>query len=471
MNSPRSSPSLTLFEKAVLAHVMVLMLAATWLFGGNIWWSRPVIAGWASLAAPLAVAAFCQRGAAGRDARRKAWWLAPGALFSALVIASAFNPSFSTTIIESDAVMARTGAARPGWPSTVNAGDSLASLWLGAGIWLSAFNLALVIRSRTALRLLLVLIVGNAFALAVFGTVQKLAGAGYYFGAAVSPNARFFSTFIYNNHWGAFMILALTAAAGLLFYHARKYQGRDLWHSPFSVALVGFLVIAVSAPVSASRAATGMTLAVAAIVSGHALLRIISSRRRERRPAWPSVLLFLSLILAVCGATGWLAYRSLGPRYAETRIVLEKKQPVFGERAALYRDTWELARQQPVFGWGLDSYDIAFQLIRPRPVHLRRQYENSYATAHNDWLQSVVETGFVGTGLLLLVLIVPLAGHAASLLRHPLSAYPLLGMIIVLAYAGIEFPFANGAFFVTFCVLLFILARHAQLTASLSRHE
>ena len=50
----------------------------------------------------------------------------------------------------------------------------------------------------------------NALILAIVGTLQKLSGStGIYFGAIAVPQIRFFSTFVYHNHWGAFVVMML----------------------------------------------------------------------------------------------------------------------------------------------------------------------------------------------------------------------------------------------------------------------
>ena len=334
-------------------------------------------------------------------------------------------------------------------------------------MYLSAFNLAVVVQSRSALRKLMVFIAGGTLVLAVFGTLQKLTGSGFYLGAAESPNPRFFATFIYYNHWGAFMILGLTTATGLLFYSVRRHQshpGRDLWHSPFSAALVGVLLIATSAPVSASRASTVITALIAGVALTHALVRVIAAHRAQQRSIWPQVLLIVFLATATTSAVGWLSYRSIEERYTETRLTIDQNKSLFGGRAELYRDTWRLVREKPVFGWGLDTYAVGFQLIRPYTVNLRDRDQNVYATAHSDWLQLLAETGFVGTGLLILMGLAPLTVLSFKQLRHPLTVYPLLGCTLVLIYACVEFPFANGAVMITFWTLFFTTLRHAELT-------
>jgi O-antigen ligase len=473
--TPRSltPPSFSRLEKVTLIQVGVLIVASSWIFGGNIWWVRLPLMIWASASLPLAIAAFVQPGSWGKAARRKAWWLAPLAVFAVLVIASSFNPSFLPLTSDGEVVLVHRGAAHPNWPSTVNPVQSLYALWFGCAVYLSAFNLVLIVRSRTGLRILLVVMAVNTLVLAVLGTIQKLSGSGFYFGTATSPNIRFFGTFIYNNHWGAFMILGLCIAVGLVFHHVRKNASRDLWHSPFSVALVGVLFIAATAPVSASRAATAMAALVVVLATIHALTLIAAGRRREGRSTAQAIGLVLFFVAAMVGAIGWLGFRSINERYQETHFVIEQNQSVFGGRASLYRDTWELASRQPVFGWGLDSYGTAFMLIRPRPIQANRQYESSFVTAHNDWLQSVAETGFVGTALLVLMAAIPLLSIRRHSLGHPLIAYPLFGCGLIVLYAIIEFPFATGAVLISFWALFFAAVRHAQLTdlASRLRHE
>jgi O-antigen ligase len=470
MSHSHESHRLSWLEKSVLLHVTVLLLFSSWAFGGNIWWARLTLSIWGSLALPLCIAAFVQGHGRGRHARRKLGWLIPPALYAGLVFASTYNPSFATTLIDGSPLLAHKGAAHPQWPSTVSAAQSIDSLWFGAGLYLSAFNLAVVIRSRRALHFLLILISANALVLAVVGTVQKLADAGFYFGGATSPNPKFFATFIYYNHWGAFMVLCLATTAGLLFNQARHHRGRDLWQSPFSAALVGFLFIAISGPLSASRAATVMSALLVAVATGHALVRLSTALRHAHRPVWPAATTLLAVVALTITAVGWLGFRGISERYHQTQVALGQNQSLWGERLDVYADTAVLAQRQPLFGWGLNSYDIAFQLIRERPIAANRQYESSYATAHNDWLQSLAETGIVGTALLLLTLGVPLAGLTRRKLGHPLVAYPLLGLAIVLLYALIEFPFSCGAFLITFWVLFFTALRKAELTIESPPH-
>lgn len=460
----------TLLEGAVLVHVLVMFLAASWLFGGNIWWMRTFLAGWASLGIPLCFAAILQHGEIGRMARRRVWWLLPWLGFVIMVSISALNPAFRPMTAEGAPVLVHVGARWPSLPSCVEPGKALTELWFYAATYLAAFNLLLVVRRRRHLRWLLFAGVVNTLALAVVGTLQKLTGAGFYFGAADSPNVRYFGTFIYNNHWGAFLILWLGGAAGLLFRQVAHLSGRDLWHSPFSSLLVCLLFLGATAPLSASRAATGMAAVLVCLVLAHSLWHTAMARRQARQVVWPATAAILTLTTIATAAVGWLAQQSIRERYVETREVLSRNQSLFEGRKLLYADTWRLIQREPVFGWGFESYASTIHLVRPRPLEAHRQYESSYAEAHSDWLQSMAETGFVGTGLVVLMGAIPLFGSLRRRALSPLVRYALAGCGLILLYAWLEFPFANAAVLISFWVVFFALCQHARFDARVLNH-
>jgi O-antigen ligase len=458
-------------EKALWFHTCVFIASSAWIYGGNVGWMQTALSVWGTLGAVLTVTAFCQPGTAGREARNKLIWLTPFALFTVLVALSAANPSFRQVIIGGEVAFVKSSPSHAALPSSIAPRFSLQALWFSAGAYLSAFNLLLIPRSRASLRAFMAFIAINTFALAVFGTLQKLAGSGYYFGAAESPNPRFFSTFIYNNHWGAFMLLGLSTAVGLLFYHGRKKIGRDLWHSPFTGALIGVVFIAACAPVSASRASTLITMGVVAAATLHAVIRVAFARRKEGLLIWPAFLSIGCLAVATTGAVFWLAQPQITERYTETQRTIDQNQSIFGGRADLYKDTWNLALQKPVFGWGLNTFAVAFQVMRPVDINFRASNYTPYSNAHNDWLQSLAETGFVGTTLLVLMGILPLWSLPRFAATHPLVVYPLSGCVLVLLYATVEFPFGSNAVMITFWSLFFCVLRYAKLTVEERREH
>ena len=158
----------------------------------------------------------------------------------------------------------------PSWPCG-RSGSSTASISRAStSCWLS-------VHRRRVIRVVVAVVVGNALALAVFGTAQKLTGAtGLYFGSVRSPQDYFFASFVYDNHWGAFVLLkdargvpgadrSFGTPRGSA---ARRVPARPRAVWPHSAALL----IEVSVPLSGARVCNNLLkiLAVAAIAIGNA---------------------------------------------------------------------------------------------------------------------------------------------------------------------------------------------------------
>lgn len=463
------SPHGLLLERAVLLQFSSLYLFTTWAFGGQAPWARLGIAllGGAGIAL-FFVACWLRRPAGSGRAHPALKYLWPLWLYDALVITSCFNPGFREVVIagEPSLVMAR---PNPWLPSAALPRLAARELWQFNALLLSAFNLFLVLQRRSRLRQILLLLAGNAVALAVFGTFQKLAGApGLWFGAVASPQPRFFATFIYHNHWGAFVVLSLAVCLALLFYYERRGGLRDGWHSPLLLGAVATLLLAASVPLSASRSCTVLAGLLLVGALGHFLLRLAGRWRAEGRPVAGRITLLLLTAFVAAGAVGYLGRKPILERSRQTyeQLIHPREGHVITSRLTLYRDTWRMAAEKPWFGWGLESYARVFRIFNTQRAAETWVWIPYYAEAHNDWLQSLAETGFVGTGLLVALGLAPLA----SLLgRHrrlsTLPAYLLTGCALLLLYAWLEFPFANPAVLLTFCAVFYGAVRYAQLDA------
>jgi len=453
-------------ERTVLAHFGLLLVFTTWAFGGQAPWVRQGIAGWGAVGVLLFILA-CLRG--DKPAGGHSWpalrYLWPLWLYDVLVISSCFNPGFKEVVVagESSLVLADPIAWLPTAARPWLAGKEL---WQFNVIVLSCFNLFLVLPGRKLVRTALYLMAANGVLLAVFGTFQKLAGAkGLWFGLVESPNARFFSTFIYHNHWGAFTLLNTAVCLALIFHALRRGGQRDLWHSPVLLGAVATLLLAASVPLSASRSCTALVglLLLGALV--HFLLRL-ARRQRERHAsvALPAAGIILAALLAVA-AIAYLGRGAIAQRLQQTSAQLAPgaREATVASRLTLYRDTWRMAAEKPWFGWGLESYAHVFRIFNSQRAVERWVWIPFYAEAHNDWLQSLAEVGFVGTSLLALLVLLPLRAVSWRRVQSTVPRYLLTGCGLVLLYAWVEFPFANPAVMLTFCAAFSCALRYAVL--------
>lgn len=453
--------------KLVLLHFAVFSVFITWAFGGQAPWVRHMIAWWGTAGMLLFVwASLAQR----RGDRR--WWRHPSLrllwplwLYDVVVIASCFNPSFRETVISGQASLVLDTPR--GWlPSSAMPRLTIRELWQFNGLVLSAFNLLLVLQRRGQVRRVLFLLAGNAVVLAVFGTFQQLAKSpGLWFGLVPSPNKHFFATFIYHNHWGAFVVLSTAICLGLLFHFHRRGGYRDFWHSPLPLGACVTVLLAISVPLSTSRSCTVLTGLLLAGALAHLLLRVIRRRRESGESATAPVAgIILASILAV-GVIGFLGRDVIAQRAQLTTEQLARLQQegTLTSRAVLYRDTWRMASEKPWFGWGLETYARVFRIFNTQRAAEVAFWIPFYAEAHNDWFQSLAETGFVGTGLLVLLGVVSLYGKVRRAAGSLLPRYLLTGCGLVLFYAWLEFPFANPAVMLLFASCWYLAVRYLDL--------
>ena len=465
MSSARATPSSAAgrLERVTVLHVAILGLLSTWAFGGGAAWARTLIAAWGSLGLLITLAAVAQRDRWREHTPSPLAWLWPAAALGLLVILGCLNPSFTAKVYLGESLLAYTGAAYPALPSSVLPSVALDHLWLFAAIYLSCFNLALTVRRRRSLRHLLVILTVNAAVLSVLGTFQKLASDGLFFGLVRAPNPRFFATFVYSNHWAAYLTLQLAAGVALLFYQFRR--AREGAPNPLALVMgtLGLVLMALTPALAGSRAGIILTVVLLGAASGQALLRVAHYRRTHGQSARLPVAALVACVIIAAGGAAYLGSEPLRERWRDTQG--ELRTGLLHERIQLYRDTLQLAEEKPVFGWGLGSFERTLQLIRPRPLEARRQYEHSYVEAHSDWLQALAELGLVGTALIALCGLVPLWSSRALAHAGTFTRYLFGGCGLVLAYAAVEFPFANPAVTIAFWTLFFAAVHYVRLNA------
>ena len=465
-SSSRRSRGTSLLTKLVLFHFGSLLVFTTWAFGGQAPWARQGISLWGAVGVGLFIAACWTRDKSSGD---RSWpalrYLWPLWLYDLLVIASCFNPGFKEVMVAGERSLVMTDP-NPWLPTAARPLLAAKELWVFNVIVLSCFNLLLVLSRRSLVRTALFFMAANAVVLAVFGTFQKLAGAkGLWFGLVPSPNNRFFSTFIYHNHWGAFVVLSTAVCLGLLFHHLRRGGERDAWHSPVLMGAVVTLLLAASVPLSASRSCTILIGLLLLGSLSHFLLRLVRRRREQRAPVLLPVAGIVLAALLATAAIIWLGRTSIAQRMQQTTAQLspDARAATVQSRLTLYRDTWTMAAQKPWFGWGLESYAHVFRIYNTQRAAELWVWIPFYAEAHNDWLQSLAETGFVGTGLLILLGLLPLLAVPWRRVESVLPRYLLAGCALQLLYAWVEFPFANPAVVLTFCASFYCALRYAAL--------
>jgi O-antigen ligase len=459
--------SLRGLEVITLLHVGIFVAGATWAFGGNASWVREPLTAWGGLAVLITLSALIAEGNVSEISLRPILWLWPLILYNVLAVASRFTPGMRELQLGPDTVMAPIAVSQ-GRPSAAVPAEVLPALWLFDALYLSCFNLVLTVRHRRAYRALLLFLVANAVALAVFGTVQKLTGQrGIFFGRIVPPQSYFFSTFVYDNHWGAFAILMAAVCLGLAVHYSRHGGGRPVIQTPAPGLGAALLLLVASVPLSGSRSCSALILVLLAgafLSWGAAFIR---RRRRRGMPVAGPLIGTVAAAALAAGAVWYVDQDVIAQRFQKTGEQFSEMRKVggIGSRANLYRDTWRMARDRIWFGWGTASYPHVFMLYNTQAPDRRDRLPKFYHDAHSDWLQSLAEHGVVGTALLGLCGVVPLLGIRPRLLAVSVPSRLLAGCGLVLAYAWVEFPFGNVAVVLCWWLCLFCAAGLARLNA------
>lgn len=150
-----------------------------------------------------------------------------------------------------------------------------------------------------------------------------------------------------------------------------------------------FCAAVTSSSIVLSRSRAGMLALVCEIAMAALLLMRTSARRSKTMVA-----ALIVVVLAVCV---WLGTGALWNRATSFLSALNKD--VNGHRLVIAADSLRMVREKPVLGWGLDVFPVAYPRYR------------SFATntfineAHNDYVQVLVETGFVGAGAVILFIV------------------------------------------------------------------
>jgi len=164
----------------------------------------------------------------------------------------------------------------------------------------------------------------------------------------------------------------------------------------------------------------------------------------------------VGFFVLIAGLGIQLGWQKLEPRL---RSLLDK-DPSVHNRRVIYENARAMAEEHPWFGTGPGTFSTLYQFYRANP-------EDEWAAmAHNDWLETRITFGWVGTALLLAVL------GVLGLKWFVPGGIPTSGVFIAclgislggcLLHATFDFPFQILSILTLFALLsaiLFCCARH-----------
>jgi hypothetical protein len=215
------------------------------------------------------------------------------------------------------------------------------------------------------------------------------------------------------------------------------------------VLLLPCAVLLAAAPIiSTSRG--GALVSFAGMLTAAVMLSIA-----DRRSRWPLRLGIVLLVAATLGLAAYLGWDKLSARL--TKVFSDD----LSGRVEIYRNAAEMARDFPVFGTGPGTFPWVYHLYR---ADARSEWA---AYAHNDWLETRITFGWVGSAMvaamLLIVLIRSFGGGGISAHWLFVSMF-WLSLAGCLLHARFDFPMqicSTLALFLLLCAALFCLSRKA----------
>jgi len=300
-------------------------------------------------------------------------------------------------------------------------------------------------------RLLCVLAV-NGGLLGAEGVAQRLEGSGrllFLVKPHVNPGADTqFGPYAYRANASQYFNLLWPVCLGFWWTLNRSHGARRGAHH-----LLLFLsaIMAACPIISTSRGGALVTVGIIALaafflVAAHFLLT--AHRQRDRR-IWKITLaglaLFISGALALGFALGW---KTLKPRMDHISEDVQIRQ-------RMYEKGRPMAAEYPLFGTGPGTFETVFPLYR----FSTRAYWP--AQLHNDWLETRITFGWLGSGLIALALVAALLRWFARGGIHGGRRFITLIWLALagcLVHARYDFPFQIYSIVLLFLVLCAILS-------------
>jgi len=336
-------------------------------------------------------------------------------------------------------------------------------------VWLLVCSVWAGFLRRQSYRSFFTLIVANAFLVAVLGVLEQLIATKRIYWTYLPSNGNFVASFIYRNHAGPYFNLIVSLATGLAWWHFQR-ERRHLESPGRSVAFV-FLgaLVGVMVLFSYSRMSIVMLLAFIAVVSAILTIRLLRHKgpgpdRAEYLPAAVALAALVGVSLSVLRTDK--VWNRFAGAVADPAASIHDRALVRQASIEMLRDRWQL-------GWGAGSFRYGFPIYAQRYPEIydsalgRRMY---WEHAHDDLLEFPIELGLAG-----LIPVAAMLGYFAWQLvlqrfwRNGFSLCAVLGCVLVLVHAGLDFVFQNPAVLFTWAVMLAGAARWAELDQPLGR--
>ncbi|WP_089942145.1 O-antigen ligase family protein [Candidatus Entotheonella palauensis] len=292
----------------------------------------------------------------------------------------------------------------PGWPERLGSlslaphstKTALGQCLAYTGLFFLCVN---ILRTRHTIRSVCGVIVGTGCVMAVIGLLQEASGtdAIYWFRDTSYATGRFFGPYINRNHFAGYQVMAIILGLGLLLTQPSKADVQAplrwrhrLFHwfgllSPGRLLLIFSLSLMTGAMVLSASRGGAMSFTLGLLFLG----LLFSQHRLELNRRIVFALSFMSM----AGMVIWFGAAPLLARFEQ--LASNSPTLLWSGRLAAFQAAWDISKDFPLFGIGYNAFPMLSTRYQPiNEINLR------FVHVHNDWLQLLAETGWIGAGLL-----------------------------------------------------------------------
>ena len=273
-----------------------------------------------------------------------------------------------------------------------------------------------------------------------------------------TPEPRyFFASFTYKNHWCSFALLVMSFIICLI------YKSKDDTSLVKKIILFLFLFsLIISIPLSGSRSGTLLLIIFILIIS----FIILKNKIFKIKFNIYFVTFFISIFLIskmINNKTDEMIINTKN----QINLLLDGKYPF---RIMLWKDIIKQISDKPLFGHGFNSYKAVNPKYQSSEVYDERNIVTKNAHhhfnpivgyAHNDWLEKISEFGILGTFPFIFYFVIIIRTFIKT--RSSTSKILLVGSIIFLIYAFVDFPSRTPCSFLLFSLSVGLALRYDSI--------
>lgn len=347
--------------------------------------------------------------------------------------------------------------------AATNVASALMPVFLGTSAVAIGLSVYFITESRYILRRILFWGAFVAFAFAFAGIVYEII-------CLFDNHDRFpllgessFSTFADSQQWSSFALLWCGASITVAIYTAQRFRLVPFIYSFRATSLFFAFILLLTILYTGTPLVKVLALGISALGSFILAYDTYPSKKNLKRHSvsrslrngnspikyYPFISYFISGVLCVV-ASVVLSISVISKNPAEF-VVSDNSDAciTLAEKQSLFMDSMKLIEERPIFGWGAGSFQSVFSFIQGCDLG-----DSSWLSPCSDFLHSLVEGGFVG---FILALLVPMCFLFLWIIRFDfsLSAIVLFATVsAVLVVSLVDYPFQSPSVYISFWIIM-----------------